>query len=172
MRAAAREEAPMRVRSWALAGALALAGPALAAPKPTDGVLAHFVGRWRISGVTLGKPAATGAEVEPRFGGAFLELHIKDPAGRDPYEAQVYFGSDAAGQLVVHWLDATGGETSRTLGRGRAEGDLVTLDFPYPDGDFRDRLTYDAAHDRWRLYIETGPAEHPRVFSDWTFERR
>jgi len=164
----------MLVKPLALACGLVLGGPvsALAAPKPIDGVLAHFVGQWSITGTTLGKPAVTGAEVEPEFDGNFLELHIKDPSGRDSYEARVYFGTDASGQLVVHWLDATGGETSRTLGGGQVQGDLVTLNFPYPDGAFRDRLTYDRAQDRWRLFIEMGPADHPRVFSDWFFKRR
>ena len=50
-------------------------------------------------------------------------------------------------------------------------GDLVTLVFPYPDGTFRDRLSYDPTRDRWRLLIEMGPEAHPRTFSDWSFSR-
>ncbi len=151
---------------------LAAAAPAVAAPGPIDGVLGQFVGEWSVTGTTLGKPTVTGADVRPAFGGGFLELHIKDPTARQPYEARVFFGMDAAGQLVVHWLDGSGGETSRTLGVGQARGDVVSLTFPYPDGPFRDRLTYDRARDRWRLLIEMGPVDHPKVFSDWLFERR
>jgi hypothetical protein len=152
--------------------ALGCSASALANPKPTEGVLSHFVGAWNVTGTTLGKPTVTSAEVQTEFGGSFLELHIKDPAARNGYEARVFFGTDSAGHLVVHWLDGTGGESSRTLGSGQAQGDLVTLDFPYPDGAFRDRLTYDSAQDSWRLYIETGPVDHPQVFSDWLFKRR
>ncbi len=47
----------------------------------------------------------------------------------------------------------------------------MTLTFPYPEGTFHDKLTYDPAHDRWRLFIETGPADHLKVFSDWYFDR-
>jgi hypothetical protein len=164
----------MLVKSLALAFGLVLGAslPAFAAPKPIDGVLSHFIGKWSITGTTRGKPAVTGADVQPEFDGNFLDLHIKDPAGRDGYEARVYFGSDASGSLVVHWLDATGGETSRTLGGGQVQGDVVTLTFPYPDGVFRDRLTYDRTQDSWRLFIEMGPADHPKVFSDWYFKRR
>ena len=152
--------------------ALGCSASALAAPKPTDGVLGHFVGTWSITGTTLGKPTVTSAEVQPEFDGSFLELHIKDPTAPIGYEARVFFGSDSSGRLVVHWIDGSGGETSRTLGRGQIQGNLVTMDFPYPDGAFRDRLTYDSAKDSWRLYIESGPIDHPQVFSDWIFKRR
>ena len=73
--------------------------------------------------------------------------------------------------MVVHWLAGTGAETSETLGTGSIAGDVVTLTFPYPEGTFRDKLTYDAAHDRWRLFIEMGSLDHPKVFSDWYFDR-
>jgi hypothetical protein len=160
-------------RMWAMAAAVAAvvgANGAAAAPLQ-DGPLGRFVGDWTVTGTTRGRPAATGAEVRPVFGGAFLELHVKDPAGRSPYEARVFFGQDAKGALVVHWLDATGGETSRTLGSGEVRGDAAVFRFPYPDGEFRDRLEYDRAHDRWRLLIVTGPEAQPKVFSDWVFER-
>ena len=51
------------------------------------------------------------------------------------------------------------------------DGNLVLIAFPYPDGAFRDRLTYDPLHDRWRLLIEMGPKGHPGTFSDWHFDR-
>jgi hypothetical protein len=148
----------------------AVARPTCAASL-TDGILGQFVGNWTISGFTLGKPADTGAEVKPAFGGAFIEMHVQDPTGRSHYEARVFFGEDSKGGLVVHWLDATGGEPSRTLGSGKIAGDHITLYFPYPDGPFRDRLDYDRAHDRWRLLIEMGPKDHPQTFSDWYFAR-
>jgi len=155
--------------AW-LAAAL-LAGPAARADPPTLGVLGKFIGDWTITGVTQGRPTQTGAQVRGAFGGAFLEMHIKDPGERSPYEARVFFGEDAKGGLIVHWLDATGGETSRTLGTGEVHGDHVTLTFPYPDNEFRDHLDYDRATDRWRLVIEMGPPDHAQPFCDWTFDR-
>ena len=152
--------------------ALALAPAGLAhAGSPTMGVLGRFVGDWTVTGVTRGVPTLTGAQVRSQFGGAFLEMHIRDPSGRSPYEARVFFGQDAAGALVVNWLDGTGGATSRTLGSGTIKGDHITLTFPYPGSEFRDRLDYDRATDRWRLVIEMGPRDHPQPFSDWTFDR-
>ena len=158
---------------WGLAGALALTVSisAAQAASPTVGVLGRFIGDWRITGVTRGLPTQTSAQVRSAFGGAFLEMHIKDPAERSPYEARVFFGEDNRGALVVHWLDATGGETSRTLGTGTIKGDHVALTFAYPDGEFRDHLDYDRVTDRWRLVIEMGPRDHPAPFSDWTFDR-
>ena len=136
-----------------------------------NGVLGHLIGTWTISGTLLGHPTHTGADVKPVFGGAFLEMHVLDPEGQDHYEALIFFGQATDHKLVVHWLDGTGGETSRTLGTGQVSGDLASITFPYPDGIFRDRLTYDPARDRWRLLIEMGPEAHPKTFSDWFFER-
>lgn len=147
-----------------------LATLAQAAPL-TAGALGRFVGTWAVTGETRGRPTETGAEVREAFGGAFLELHIKDPSGRSPYEARVFFGQDEAGGLVIHWLDATGGATSKTLGAGRVTAEGAAFAFPYPDGVFRDRLTYDAGRDTWRLLIQTGPENAPETFSDWTFRR-
>ena len=150
---------------------LASLSQAVAAAPLTDSVLGRFVGTWAITGTTRGKATVTGAEVRPQFGGAFVELHIKDPAGKVPYEARVFLGEAKDGSIVAHWLDGTGGETSRTLGHGRIIGDRVELNFPYPEGEFRDRLEYDRARDRWRLFIEMGPKDQPKTFSDWYFER-
>ena len=93
------------------------------------------------------------------------------PSGKLPYEARVFLGEAKDGSFVAHWLDATGGETSRTLGSGRIIGDRVELNFPYQEGEFRDRLEYDRARDRWRLLIERRPKDQPKTFSDWDFER-
>jgi hypothetical protein len=158
-----------------LAGAMVvgvLLGPqSAAAASPTLGVLGHLIGDWAITGVTDGRPTLSGAEVREALGGAFLEMHIKAPSDRSPYEARVFIGEDDHGVLVVHWLDGTGGETSRTLGTGAIKGDHVTLTFPYPDGEYRDRLDYDHANDRWRLVVEHGPKDRPIPFCDWSFDR-
>ncbi|WP_324750064.1 hypothetical protein SH591_00520 [Sphingomonas sp. LY54] len=137
----------------------------------SEGVLGRFVGTWAVTGTTRGETTVIGAEVRPQFGGAFLEMHIKDPAGKLPYEARVYLGQADDGSIVAHWLDGTGGESSRTLGSGRIVGDQVELSFPYRAGEFRNRLEYDRRRDRWRMFIEMGPKEHSKIFSDWYFER-
>ncbi len=160
----------LRLPACTLLAALALHRAHAAAPVAT-GLLAHLLGTWSIHGTTRGRPTTTGAEITPQFGGAFIEMHIKDPAGRSPYEARVFFGQAADGDLVIHWLDRTGGETSRTLGSGHIVADSLVFSFPYPDGTFRDRLSFDPAHDTWRLRIETGPAGQPVTFSDWYFDR-
>ncbi len=155
-----------------LLGSVSAPSQAPAPHKPiADGVLGHFLGTWTITGTTLGRPTITEAQVQELFSGSFLELHIKDPANKDRYEARVFFGQTQAGSLVVHWLDATGADTSQILGKGTVAGNVVTLTFPYPEGTFRDKLTFDPAQDRWHLFIEMGPADHPKVFSDWYFDR-
>jgi len=155
----------------ALLAGLLIAAETASAESPSLGVLGHLIGDWTITGVTRGRPTLTAAQVRDVFGGAFLEMDIKDPSGQSPYDAWVFIGEDAGGALVVHWLDATGGETSRTLGSGTIKGNHVSLTFPYPDGEFRDRLDYDRQGDRWRLIIETGPKEQAQTFCDWSFDR-
>ena len=137
----------------------------------TQGVFGHLLGEWDISGSTLGKPTRTGAQVQPNCGGTFFELHIKDPARRDQYQARVFLGQKQDGRLVIHWLDRTGADTSQSLGTGKVSGDVVTMTFPYPEREFRDIFTYEPASDHWRLLIQTGPVDHPKVFSDWYFVR-
>lgn len=149
---------------------MGLSQAVIAAPL-SEGVLGRLVGTWAITGTTRGEATVTGAEVRPQFSGAFLEMHIKDPTGKVPYEARVFLGQADDGSIVAHWLDGTGGESSRTLGNGRIVGDLVALSFPYPAGEFRNRLEYDRGRDRWRMFIEMGPKEQPKIFSDWYFER-
>ena len=150
--------------------AFALAQPSFAAPPVADGALAHLVGNWKVNGTTMGKPTSTRAEVRSELGGAFLAMHIKDPTGKDPYEALVFFGWLRDGGILVHWLDVSGGETSRTLGTGRVDRNEVKLNFPYPKDALRDSLTYDSQHDRWRLFIKDGPTHHQSIYSDWTLE--
>ena len=141
------------------------------APPLTGGAFEHLIGDWVITGVTRGKPTQTGAEVRSVFGGAFLEMHITDPDKRSPYEARVFIGEDAQGGLIVHWLDGTGGDTSRTVGTGTIKGNHITLKFPYPGAEFRDHLDYDRVKDRWRLVIDMGPPNHVEEFCNWAFDR-
>ncbi|MEW5685144.1 MAG: hypothetical protein AB1942_09510 [Pseudomonadota bacterium] len=161
------------MKAWILAlGLLAGLPQAALAASASDGVLGRFVGTWAVSGTTRGEPTATAAEVSARFGGAFVEMHVADPTGKNDYEARVFFGQAEDGAVVVHWLDATGGGTSRTLGAGRIVGDHVDMTFAYPQGEMRNRLDYDRAGDRWRMRIETGPKDKPSLFSDWVFVRQ
>ncbi len=159
-------------KAFILALGLLLGASQAASAAVTDGVLGRFVGEWAISGTTRGEPTATSAEVSARFGGAFVELHVADPTGQNDYEARVFFGQAKDGAVVVHWLDATGGGTSRTLGAGQIVGDALKMTFAYPEGEMRNRLDYDRATDRWRMRIEMGAKDKPALFSDWTFVRK
>ena len=56
----------------------------------TDGLLGHLVGRWTISGTTLGRRTHIGAVVTRVLDGAFVEMHVLDPLKQDHYEAFVF----------------------------------------------------------------------------------
>lgn len=159
-------------KAWFLALGLLAAPHAAGAATVADGVLGRFVGTWAINGTTRGEPTTTAASVTTQFGGAFVELHVADPSGKNDYEARVFFGQGDDGAVVVHWLDGTGGGSSRTLGGGRVVGDRLDLTFAYPEGEMRNRLDYDRATDRWRMRIEMGSKDKPSLFSDWTFVRQ
>ena len=161
----------MRILGIVTALLLAVCGSLAAAAPLRESSLDRFVGEWTIAGVTQGEATTGRARGTWMFDSRFFLLDIEGPEGPDRYQAHVYFGEDGEGRLTVHWLDVTGGETARTLGTGRVDGYLVTLSFPYPDGEFRDRIEYDPASDRWRILATTGPEASPVVFADWTFTR-
>lgn len=167
-------------RLWRMVSAVSLlfgslSASAQAAPqqdqKITRGVFSRLIGDWNVTGSTLGRPTITGADVHAEFGGAFIEVHIKDPAGKDQYEARIFFGQNK----MVAW-SFTGWTRlalthHRHWERAKLRGNVVTIAFPYPEGQFRDTFTYEPASDRWRLFIQMGPADHPKIFSDWYFVR-
>ena len=167
----------VRKLRYVILSACLFALPAFAQTAPTQkgnmsqGVFRHLLGNWNITGSTLGKPTITGAQVQAEFGDSFIEVHIKDPAQTDTYEARVFFGRKQDGDLVIHWLDRTGAETSQTLGTGTVSGNTVSMAFPYPEGEFRDTFTYEPTTDRWHLLIQMGSVDRPKVFSDWYFVR-
>jgi hypothetical protein len=156
---------------WTWIAALFLVAQGSPALPLAETSLYHLTGHWAISGTTQGEPTTGGAFGTWAFHGKFLELLVDGPPGPDGSVARIFFARDGQGNLSVHWLDAAGGERARTLGRGRIDGNEVIFVFDYPDAQFRNRLTYDSEKDSWRFRIETGPADAPRLFADWTFRR-
>ena len=138
---------------------LALAtSPLLAAEDSQDGrdrplkdpFLDGLVGDWQVSRVMKIRKAESTAQAEWVLNHQFVRLHYGDAANATNYEATVFIGHDnAAKQYVVHWIDVFGGHFSRTLGFGKRDGNALVITFDYPDGEFRNTLTFDPADRTW-----------------------
>ena len=121
-----------------------------------ESLLDRLVGRWAMTGAVRGEPASytlTGART---LEGRFVELHMKDVHVPPAYEARVLIGCDSTGHRVLaHWMDSFGAAYSVPHGTGVIHGDTLELLFPYADGPFRDRFTYDRRRDAWRFLLES-----------------
>jgi hypothetical protein len=114
-------------------------------------------GRWVMTGDVMRKPVTYDLESGPVLAAAFTELHMKDVQVPAEYEARVFLGwDDASKTVIVHWLDSFGGRYSIPHGTGRIDGTSIVFTIAYPDGPFRDMLTYDPAAQAWSFLIEAG----------------
>jgi hypothetical protein len=150
--------------------AVACSHPAIAGTTLQASVLDKLTGDWIAQGPLLGKPVCDAARARWVLDGQFLELSFNSKMPGRPYQAMIFIGQDGPA-LSVHWLDVFGGTFAKVLGAGELDKDGASLTFPYPDGAFRDRLSYDRPHDRWRLLIQTGSGAKTQVLSDWMFTR-
>jgi hypothetical protein len=90
------------------------------------------------------------------------------------YEARVFIGPDTIpGRLLGHWLDSFGAAYSVPPATGRASGDSLTLDFPYPAGAFHDTFLYDATSDTWTIRLDAADsAGRWKRFAEYRTRRR
>jgi len=147
----------------ALAVALLLLAAVAAAPAHADDVLSPdnayldgLVGEWNMSGTVLGKPVRYLARGERVLQGGFLRLHMIDAAAEPHYEADLFLGFDAqAHDYVGHWLDRFGAAGARVVGSGRRDAQTLVLQFPYPEGAFRDTLTLSEDGNTGSLLLES-----------------
>jgi hypothetical protein len=131
------------------------AAQAAGAP-PAAPLLEHLAGNWTMKGTVLGKPATYRLRAAWTLQHRFIELHMRDVAHTPPaYEARVFLGPDTLpGRVVAHWMDNTGAAFSVPPATGKAEGDSLTLDFPYPTGTFHDSFRYDRASNSWTVRLD------------------
>jgi hypothetical protein len=115
------------------------AAPATLPAAAPDPFLAQLAGDWDLSGAVRGKPVhyhGTGRWV---LQGAWLRLSLRELARPPGYEANVYIGYDAgARDYIAHWLDRFGAAGARVVAIGQRDGQTLVLQFPYPEGAFRD----------------------------------
>jgi uncharacterized protein (DUF302 family) len=130
-------------------------GAQTTSPAAMDSLLDHLVGHWIMTGTVRGRPATYTLEARRVLRGRFVELHMTDVAQPPAYEAMVFVGVDGAGpRYIAHWLDNFGAAYSIPPATGEARGDTVVLDFPYPDGAFRDTFAYDGSTDEWDFRLD------------------
>ena len=135
-------------------------------PEPLDGVnrpfhdqlLDHLEGRWKITGVIVGRPREMDLTAEWVLNHQFLFLDEKDSttvAGKPGYEAHIYIGYDnASDRYVIHWIDIFGGRFSETLGYSSRSGNSIKFVFEYPDGPFHNTFTWIPDDKSWHFLLE------------------
>jgi hypothetical protein len=127
-----------------------------AQPEP----LARLQGCWNVAGRVQDMPADSWLTVEPRLGGRFLLFKLSSVDRKEPYDAEVTVGATADGKLRAFWSDTFGAEGA-IQGDGRIDGETLTIDYPYPDGTFRNRIEPTTAGWRWTIVSLDGDKEKP-----------
>jgi hypothetical protein len=138
-------------------------------------LLDQLVGTWTAEGTTRGQPSRYRIDAQRILQGKYVELRWTDIANNPPqYDARVIIGeSSRPGEVIAHWIDNTGAENSVPPATGRISGDTLFLDFPYPDGAFRDTFVLDRAHHAWHIRLESADGSGGwRLFADYQMTGR
>ena len=148
------------IRSLRLTGLCCLALTASLAGQTSravtmEALLDRLVGHWLMTGSVRGRPATYTLDAARVLQRRFVELHMEDVTRPAAYEARVFIGVDSSGgRYIAHWLDRFGAAFSIPPATGEARGDTLLLNFPYPDGAFRDTFAYDRPSDTWYFRLE------------------
>ncbi len=112
------------------------------APKPAEQhrQLEKFVGKWSGTDRIFPSPwmaeglKPASCEIKPALDGFFLLMDYAQYEGGNPGFAGLgVIGYDVKqGCFTMHWFDSWGAPPS-TFGKGRLEGDVLTIDSEYPD---------------------------------------
>jgi hypothetical protein len=136
-------------RSALLAASIVLFG--IAPARLNDVYLSGLIGNWNVTGTTLGKQVSQTATGQWVLAHQFVLLRFKGA-----YEADVYIGYDAPRRRYVeHWIDVFGGSGATVVGYGERRGSTLAFLFEYPEGKFRNTMTYDARSDSWHIHYES-----------------
>jgi len=140
--------------------AFAQSPPAAAASDSRPPLLKALDGDWQMTGDVRGKAVTYAMHAAPTLQDKFTEIHMTDVQRPPKYEARLFIAYDPLKKsLIAHWLDNFGGEASIPHASGQIEGNTIEFVFPYKDGPFRDRLTYDSKTSSWTFTIEAGSAD-------------
>jgi hypothetical protein len=152
----------------AVSVALAAGGSSAAQPQPVR-VFDRLAGCWTVSGQVRGKPIRNLASGRWVLDGAYFLLQLKSAPGEKPYQAAIFFGRKAKGEILVHWLDPFGAEFSQYPGLGLETATGVDATWAYPDGPTRNQISL-LPGGRWRMLVTEQPTGKPvDVFSDYVF---
>lgn len=118
-----------------------------------DAFLDQLTGTWTMVGHVMGDSVTYSADAEWVLSHQFLRLRMEDVSTPPEYVAHIYIGYDPEEEeYVAHWLDDSGGRSSKTLGFGQREGKTVTFEFDYPEGLFRTTFEQKAG-EAWHVLI-------------------
>jgi hypothetical protein len=113
-------------------------------------------GNWVMSGDVRGKPVTYSMNAAPALERNFTEMRMHDTQVPAKYEARVFIGYDtASATVIVHWMDVFGARYSIPHATGHIVGNNIEFTFAYPDGPFRDTLSYHPESKSWTLVLES-----------------
>lgn len=160
------------------AAMLALAGlvlaPALRAERPPGTrYLAQLAGDWDLHGSMGALALHYRARGRWSLNGAWLELWMQDRARPPGYAARVFLGYDGQKHdFIAHWLDRFGAAGARVVDSGRLSERTLALEFPSPEGAFRDTLRLAPDGSSGTLLLEQQePDGHWSRFARYTLAR-
>lgn len=132
--------------------AVAAASPAR--PPLHDEFLERLAGRWKLTRQVRGRTVENTVQADWVLDHQFLRVHMKDVAEPPAYEAEIFFGFDAArNRCVLHWLDSFGGRHS-SVGYGVREGNTIAFLFDSPEGRIRNTFTFFQEIQTWASLVE------------------
>ncbi len=137
-----------------------------------DAFIENLTGNWKLTRKIRGKEVVNKVNVKWVLNYQFLQLHMKDTADQQAYEAIVLIGyAHADKKYVAHWCDTYGGKFS-AVGHGKRSGDSIEFVFQYPDGPFYNRFTWNAKAKGWTFRMESQGKDGKRVlFAEDTLRR-
>ncbi len=134
------------MRKWlSMAVCLAvMATQPAAAEGLSDTVFGKFLGRWKISGTTLGFTAKTHADVDMALGESFVQFRVREAGageirilcrrnGPDKLVAHLFMESEFPANLLTTERDDIDDGWSAS-GEGSIDDNVVLLSFPVMDG--------------------------------------
>ena len=135
-----------------------------------DGLVGEYIVKRSIRGKVFESRMTTSWVLNHQF----FSLWMSD--GKDPsdYSAQVFIGyDDAKKSYVVHWIDTFGGSISETVGYGKRDGYKIVFEFAYPDGPFRNTLSWEPKTDTWKFTMQNSDGKSGwKLFAEDVLTRR
>lgn len=151
----------------------------MSTPAPVNSpLLDHLVGKWVMTGNTMGKPTTHDIEASWVLQHHYLRIREvsreKDAKGQPQYEATVYLTwNQQAKQYHCTWIDVFGGSLEQELGFAENRENQIPFIFRNSKGnaDFENDFNYDPKTDTWQWVLDNIADGTHRPFARYKLTR-